>query len=78
MIWQILKQEANPVSNEKFAYESEQNVVATGNLIVTQHHKNKQVKLISVYINVDMNEPVFKNSMFTDDKSYKISIRAWV
>ena len=78
MIWQILKQEANPVSNEKFAYESEQNVVATCNLTVTQHHKNKQVKLISVYINVDMNEPVFKNSIFIDDKSYNISIRAWV
>ena len=44
MIWQILKQEANPVSNGKFAYESEQNVVATGNLTVTQHHKNKQEK----------------------------------
>ena len=25
-----------------------------------------------------MNEPVFENSMFTDDKSYEISIRAWV
>ena len=25
-----------------------------------------------------MNEPVFENSMFTDDKSCEISIRAWV
>ena len=25
-----------------------------------------------------MNKPVFKNSMFTDDKSYEISIRMWV
>ena len=25
-----------------------------------------------------MNEPVFKNSMFSDDKSYKISIHSWV
>ena len=25
-----------------------------------------------------MNEPVFENSMFTDDKSYEISIRMWV
>ena len=25
-----------------------------------------------------MNEPVFENSMFTDDKSYEISICAWV
>ena len=24
-----------------------------------------------------MNEPVFENSMYTDDKSYEISIRAW-
>ena len=25
-----------------------------------------------------MNKPVFKNSMFTDDKSYEIIIRMWV
>ena len=25
-----------------------------------------------------MNKPVFENSMFTDDESYEISIRAWV
>ena len=25
-----------------------------------------------------MDAPVFENSMFTDDKSYEISIRAWV
>ena len=25
-----------------------------------------------------MKEPVFENSMFTDDKSYEISICAWV
>ena len=25
-----------------------------------------------------MNKPVFENSMFTDDKSYEISIRMWV
>ena len=25
-----------------------------------------------------MNEPVFKNSMFSDDKSYEISIHSWV
>ena len=25
-----------------------------------------------------MNEPVFENSMFTDDKSYEISICPWV
>ena len=25
-----------------------------------------------------MSEPVFENSMFTEDKSYEMSIRAWV
>ena len=25
-----------------------------------------------------MNKPVFKNNMFTDDKSYEISIHMWV
>ena len=25
-----------------------------------------------------MNKPVFEKSMFTDDESYEISIRAWV
>ena len=25
-----------------------------------------------------MNKPAFENSMFTDDESYEINIRAWV
>ena len=29
-------------------------------------------------MNNEMNEPVFENSMFTNDKSSEISIRAWV
>ena len=78
MIRQILKQKANPVSHKKFAYESEQDVVVTGNHTVTQHHQNKRVALSSFCINGEMNEPVFENSMFTDDKSYQVSIRAWV
>ena len=62
----------------KFAYESEQYVVVTGNHTVTQHHLNKRVELISFWINGKMSEPVFENSMFTDDKSYEMSIRTWV
>ena len=29
-------------------------------------------------MNNEMNEPVFENSMFTNDKSSEISMRAWV
>ena len=50
----------------------------TGNHTVTQHNENKRVALISFCRNGERNEPVFENSMFTDDKSYEISIRAWV
>ena len=49
-----------------------------GNHTVTQPYENKRVALISFRRNGEMNEPVFENSVFTDDKSYEISIRAWV
>ena len=78
MIRQITKQKANPVSQKKFAYESEQDVVVTGNHTVIQHHQNKRVAIISFCIDGEMNEPVFENSMFTGDKIYEMSIRAWV
>ena len=53
-------------------------LVCTANYTVTQHHLNKWVELISFWINDEMNEPVFENSMFTDDKSSEMSIRTWV
>ena len=78
MMRQISQQKANPVPHNKFAYELEQDVVVTGNHTVTQHHLNKRVALIWFCINGEMNQPVFENSMFTDDKSYEINIRVWV
>ena len=78
MIRQISKQKAKPVSHKNFAYKSVQDVVVTGNHTVTQHHYNKRVALISFCTNGEMNEPGYENSMFTDDKNYGISIRAWV
>ena len=78
MIRQISKQKVKPVSHKNSAYESEQDVVVTGNHTVTQHHYNKRVAFISFCINGEMNEPGFENSMLTDNKNYGISIRAWV
>ena len=34
----IKKQEATPVTPKKFAYESEQDLVVTGNQTATRHH----------------------------------------
>ena len=77
MISQISKQETNQVSHKNL-HRSEQDVAVTSNHNVTQHHSNKWEELISFCINGKMNEPVFENSMFTDDKSYEISIYTWV
>ena len=47
----------------------------TGNWVAARIASRLEMGL---YGEMNVNEPIFENSMFTDDKSYEISIRAWV